>query len=803
MTTPSTSRKAGPLLGTGSQTTWPFTFKVFAATDIAVTIADSLGVETALVYGVDFNVTLNANQETSPGGTVTYPISGAALPVGKRLVIIGNLPYDQPLDLPSGGNFSPLALENQLDRTVMQIQQLRENVGRALQLPVTAAGTLSVQLPQPAPNELIGWDSGGNNLANIPLSDIGTAIAFGTYRYDTFTGNGTTTSFALSEDPAVLANLDVSISGVVQVPGTDYSLVSGSLVFASAPANGTTILARYGQALTALPDSDQITFVQAGAGASTRTVQNKMRDAISVDDFGAVGNGVADDGPAVQRAINYVASLGRGTVTFTPGRTYLMDTQVNVCNNLTIIGYGAKIIAGRAWAHIDAPLFKNFTAARMSVAPGTVTATSNVAFYGLEIDGQDTGGAAGVSNANMHGLFICMGNRTDVASGVNGFTVQDCYLHDLDGAGVFTYGGENINVSDNRFVNFFPNTVLSIGSGLSLTDVDSFVVDANVFDHTGASWSWHGMTILDFNSRSKNGTVSNNVIRNMNQGDGISCEGNTVDNLENVTFVGNMIRDCAGDGIGVDNCTQVVVSSNTIQDIGGTGVLIGQTERLIIDGNSIINCGFGAIYGSGDKITIIGNSITGTSYGSASYQGDGILLVPTATSDSNSALISGNYLKDIAACGIVAQENTSIIGNFIFNAGRSASATRRQGIIAAADSIVIGNTVQSISNTSYGIQCSDNPCTMRDNQLLGTFTAGKAYVGYRGAISTGIVLNQNRVEMSGPLGTITIWDTTTPSTGYWIQGDVVYDTTPSASGYIGWVCTTTPSTWKTWGAITP
>jgi hypothetical protein len=522
---------------------------------------------------------------------------------------------------------------------------------------------------------------------------------------------------------------------------------------------------------------------------------------ISVLDYGAVGDGTTDDGPAVQLAINAVAALGRGTIVFPSGKSYFMNTQVNVCNNLVVMGYGARIIAGRAWAHIDAPLFKNFTAARMSVAPGTVTATANVAFYGLEFFGQDTGGASGVANADMHGLFICMGNRTDVASGVNGFTVQDCYLHDFDGAGVFTYGGENINISDNRFVNFFVNDVLSIGSGLSLTDVDGFVVDANVFDHTGASWSWHGMTVLDFNSRSKNGVVSNNVIRNMNQGDGISCEGNTVDNLENVTFVGNMIRDCAGDGIGVDNCTQVVVSGNTIQDIGGHGVLIGQTERLIIDGNSIINCGIGAIYGSGDKITIIGNNITGTGYLNATFQGDGILLVPTTTSDSNSALISGNYLKDIAACGIVAQENTSIIGNFIFNAGRSTSATRRQGIIAAPDSIVIGNTVQSINNTSYGIQCSDNPCTMRDNQLLGTFTAGKAFVGFRGVVSTTIVLNQDRIEMNGPLGTITIWDTAIPSTGYWIQGDILYNTAPAASGFIGSVVTTTPSTWKTWGPI--
>ena len=260
----------------------------------------------------------------------------------------------------------------------------------------------------------------------------------------------------------------------------------------------------------------------------------------NVLDFGAVGDGTTNDGPAVQLAINAVAALGRGTIVFPAGKTYLMNTQVNVCNNLVVMGYGAQIIAGTAWANIDAPLFKNFTAAKMSISPGTITATSNVAFYGLEFYGQDTGGASGVANASMHGLLICMGNRTDVNSGVNGFTVQDCYLHDFNGAGVFTYGGQNINVSDNRFVNFFSNVDLSIGSGLSLTDVNGFVVDANVFDHTAANRSWHGMTVLDFNTRSQNGTVSNNVIRNMNTGDGISCEGNGPDNIQNVTFVGNI-----------------------------------------------------------------------------------------------------------------------------------------------------------------------------------------------------------------------------------------------------------------------
>lgn len=355
MTTPSTPRKAGPLLGTGAQTSWPFTFKVFAAGDIAVTIANNLGVETALVYNVDYSVTLNANQETSPGGTVTYPIAGSPLPVGTRLVIFGNLPYDQPLDLPSGGNFSPLALENQLDRTVMQVQQLRENVGRALQLPVTAAGTLSVQLPPPSANQLIGWDAGGSNLQNVPLADIATALAFATYRFDTFTGDGVETQFTLSADPATLGNLDIAVGGVTQTPGTDYTLLSGVLVFSSAPPLGAVILARYGEGLPpgAIGNAVDVVYTPAGAGAVVRTVETKLRETVSVMDFGAVGDGVADDTAAIQAAslVSDCLVVPKGVFLITSDLTITSTVVVknggsfNVSSSKTLVFSGA-LLAG-------------------------------------------------------------------------------------------------------------------------------------------------------------------------------------------------------------------------------------------------------------------------------------------------------------------------------------------------------------------------------------------------------------------------------------------------------------------------
>lgn len=46
-------------------------------------------------------------------------------------------------------------------------------------------------------------------------------------------------------------------------------------------------------------------------------------------------------------------------------------------------------------------------------------------------------------------------------------------------------------------------------------------------------------------------------------------------------------------------------------------------------------------------------------------------------------------------------------------------------------------------------------------------------------------------------------DSAAPTTGTWAVGDIVFNTAPTAGGFIGWVCTTagTPGTWKTWGAI--
>ena len=83
-------------------------------------------------------------------------------------------------------------------------------------------------------------------------------------------------------------------------------------------------------------------FIQAGTGAVQRTTESKLQDTVSVKDFGAVGDGVADDTAAIQAAID------TGKTVVIPAGNYLINTALVVPQNyLNVVGQGwPKLIAG-------------------------------------------------------------------------------------------------------------------------------------------------------------------------------------------------------------------------------------------------------------------------------------------------------------------------------------------------------------------------------------------------------------------------------------------------------------------------
>lgn len=127
------SRRAGPYQG-GTRY-FSFDFKVFQETDVAVMVSsDGAAGETALVYGTDYSVELNADQDATPGGLVVLT---SALESTKVLAIVSAIPYTQPTQLTNYSRFPPEILNKSLDRLEAQIQQLKEELSRAVTVDAT------------------------------------------------------------------------------------------------------------------------------------------------------------------------------------------------------------------------------------------------------------------------------------------------------------------------------------------------------------------------------------------------------------------------------------------------------------------------------------------------------------------------------------------------------------------------------------------------------------------------------------------------------------------------------------------
>jgi hypothetical protein len=77
-------------------------------------------------------------------------------------------------------------------------------------------------------------------------------------------------------------------------------------------------------------------FIQTGTGAVQRTVEAKLKDVVSVKDFGAVGDGVADDTAAFNAALSASASMN--VIYVPPGSTYRITSTINITGNKSLVG---------------------------------------------------------------------------------------------------------------------------------------------------------------------------------------------------------------------------------------------------------------------------------------------------------------------------------------------------------------------------------------------------------------------------------------------------------------------------------
>jgi hypothetical protein len=296
------------------------------------------------------------------------------------------------------------------------------------------------------------------------------------------------TVFTLANPYVPGANtLSVFVDGVNQYgPGATYAYTetnTNTVTFVSGLHVGASVKFTTAQSLTSTQatDASLVSYTPPGTGAVVTTVQAKLRQYISVKDFGAVGNSSTDDTAAIQLALNYAGSVNGCTVYF-PDGIYKVTDVLLIKNNTTLEFAGSIKVYAMPTGGYEAVL-----------ATDPPTGASNITILNPQIDLNSIVPASGIliryasQNVRIEGGYIRNGLNSVTYSGgrginieggdtptdvtVSGTTIENCW------EGVSLTGGtgqeaSNISIS-NLTINYCQSAI-----GLS--------GNAPTYPHTGA-----------------------------------------------------------------------------------------------------------------------------------------------------------------------------------------------------------------------------------------------------------------------------------------------------------------------------
>jgi|GEM_PF-1283738 len=269
MSISTTSRKAGPFTGNGVTVSFPFAFKVFAAADVLVVrgeIATSAEVE--LTLGTHYTVTLNSNQDSSPGGTVNW--IGTPLSSAFTLTLGSKVASTQPANFTNLGRFYPRVLNDALDRLTIVVQQLAEEVSRSVK--VGFSGLVS-------PDELV--------------DTITTAASTAATAAGEAAGSAEAAFLAVADAQDAVAAANAAIVGAVQKDGS--VAMTGALVL---PGNAVN-------ALEAVPKQQAETIANTAAAS---VVTNRMQHTLTASQATTSGTAIDFTGiPSWAKRITVIA----------------------------------------------------------------------------------------------------------------------------------------------------------------------------------------------------------------------------------------------------------------------------------------------------------------------------------------------------------------------------------------------------------------------------------------------------------------------------------------------------------------
>ena len=116
--------------GNGTLDTFNYTFKIFADTDLQVIIRDATATETVKTLTTHYTVT---GAGSASGGTIVF--TAGNIPTATETVVIRRaVPQTQAIDYIANDPFPAESHEEGLDRAMMTLQQLQEEVDRSIKL---------------------------------------------------------------------------------------------------------------------------------------------------------------------------------------------------------------------------------------------------------------------------------------------------------------------------------------------------------------------------------------------------------------------------------------------------------------------------------------------------------------------------------------------------------------------------------------------------------------------------------------------------------------------------------------------
>ena len=95
---------------------------------------------------------------------------------------------------------------------------------------------------------------------------------------------------------------------------------------------------------TAAIDATKLSFNHSATGGTARSIDSRFKDTISVKDFGAVGDGSANDTSAIQNALNAAVATATKANVYLPPGTYIVHDTITIPSNTYFYGAGEASI---------------------------------------------------------------------------------------------------------------------------------------------------------------------------------------------------------------------------------------------------------------------------------------------------------------------------------------------------------------------------------------------------------------------------------------------------------------------------